>query len=54
MTGLYNENPPWLQTDHAELDAAVADAYGWPPNLADDEILRRLVRLNVSGEAGAP
>lgn len=54
MTALYNENPPWLQTVHAELDAAVADAYGWPPDLADDEILRRLVRLNVSGGAGRP
>ena len=54
MTSLYNENPPWLQTAHAELDAAVADAYGWPPDLADDEILRRLVRLNLSGGAGMP
>ena len=54
MTSLYNENPPWLQTAHAELDATVAYAYGWPPDLADDEILRRLVRLNLSGKAGAP
>jgi len=54
MTALYNENPPWLRTAHAELDAAVADAYGWPPDLADDELLRRLVRLNVSGMAGRP
>jgi hypothetical protein len=54
MTSLYNENPPWLQTAHAELDAAVADAYGWPPDLADDEILRRLVRLNLSGGVGMP
>ena len=54
MTSLYNENPPWLQTAHAELDAAVADAYGWPAGLADDEILRRLVRLNLSGKAGTP
>ncbi len=54
MTSLYNENPPWLQTAHAELDAAAADAYGWPSDLADDEILRRLVRLNVSGGAGRP
>ncbi len=52
MTALYNENPPWLRTAHAELDAATADAYGWPPDLSDDEILRRLARLNVSGEAG--
>ena len=54
MTALYNENPPWLQTTHTELDAAVAAAYGWPADLADDEILRRLVRLNVSGGAGRP
>ena len=54
MTALYNENPPWLQTAHAELDATVAAAYGWPPDLADDEILRRLVRLNLSGGAGTP
>lgn len=54
MTSLYNENPPWLQTAHAELNAAVADAYGWPADLEDDEILRQLVRLNLSGEAGAP
>ena len=54
MTALYNENPPWLQTAHAELDAAVADAYGWPSDLPDDDLLRRLVRLNTSGAAGRP
>ncbi len=54
MTALYNENPPWLRTAHAELDAAAADAYGWPADLPDEEILRRLVRLNVSGGAGTP
>ncbi len=31
---------------HQQLDAAVADAYGWPNNLPDSEILTRLVRLN--------
>jgi hypothetical protein len=35
-----------LKHIHDELDAAVFDAYGWPPDLADDEILRRLVELN--------
>ena len=54
MTALYNENPPWLQTAHAELDAAVAQAYDWPPNLPDHDLLRRLVRLNLSGGAGTP
>jgi hypothetical protein len=35
-----------LLTLHNELDAAVADAYGWPVDLADSEILSRLVELN--------
>jgi hypothetical protein len=54
MTSLYNENPPWLRTAHAELDAAAANAYGWPADLTDHEILKRLVELNVSGKAGVP
>ena len=54
MTALYNENPPWLRTAHAELDAAAADAYGWPADVTDREILQRLARLNRSGQAGAP
>ena len=54
MTSLYNENPPWLQTAHATLNAAAAAAYDWPADLADDELLRRLVRLNVGGGAGTP
>jgi len=35
-----------LKQLHDELDAAVFDAYGWPHDLSDDEILRRLVELN--------
>jgi len=31
---------------HQQLDAAVAEAYGWPVDLPDAEILTRLVRLN--------
>lgn len=31
---------------HNEIDAAVAEAYGWPAKLSDDEILARLVTLN--------
>jgi hypothetical protein len=31
---------------HDQLDAAVADAYGWPADLSDNEILSRLVALN--------
>jgi hypothetical protein len=36
-----------LKQIHDDLDAAVADAYGWPADLPDDEILRRLVALNA-------
>ncbi|MDT8391872.1 MAG: DNA methyltransferase [Lentisphaeria bacterium] len=36
-----------LKNLHDELDTAVAAAYGWPVDLADDEILTRLVQLNA-------
>ena len=35
-----------LKQIHDELDAAVFDAYGWPHDLTDEEILERLVALN--------
>jgi restriction-modification enzyme MmeI-like protein len=35
-----------LRQIHDSLDAAVFDAYGWPPSLTDEEILERLVALN--------
>jgi hypothetical protein len=35
-----------LRDLHDQIDAAVADAYGWPATLTDDEILHRLVDLN--------
>jgi len=50
LTNLYNERPTWLVQVHEQLDAAVALAYGWTdytPNMRDDEILRRLLELNV-------
>ena len=31
---------------HDDLDAAVADAYGWPAELPDEALLARLVALN--------
>lgn len=36
---------------HRTLDAAVAAAYGWPVNISDTEILRRLVELNAARAA---
>ncbi len=35
-----------LRDLHDQIDIAVAEAYGWPVNLTDDEILHRLVALN--------
>ncbi|MGH7194252.1 MAG: type IIL restriction-modification enzyme MmeI, partial [Candidatus Saccharimonadales bacterium] len=36
-----------LKQIHDDLDAAVAEAYGWPVDLRDEEILQRLVALNA-------
>jgi hypothetical protein len=46
LTSLYNANPAWLKDAHRALDEAVLAAYGWQVNLADDEILSRLLKLN--------
>jgi len=35
-----------LQSLHDELDTAVAEAYGWPVDLTDQQVLERLVALN--------
>ena len=37
LTNLYNQYPAWLANAHERLDAAVAVAYGWPPDLRDGE-----------------
>jgi type II restriction/modification system DNA methylase subunit YeeA len=46
LTNLYNERPAWLDHAHSDLDAAVAAAYGWPADLADEQLLERLFQLN--------
>lgn len=52
LTNLYNARPDWLDEAHRQLDAAVLDAYGWPHDLNDDEILARLLALNLERAAG--
>ncbi len=50
LTNLYNTRPAWLDNAHKTLDAAVAAAYGWndyTPEMPDEEILRRLLALNL-------
>jgi hypothetical protein len=50
LTNLYNERPTWLDLAHHKLDAAVFDAYGWPHDLTDEQILERLLALNLGRE----
>jgi type II restriction/modification system DNA methylase subunit YeeA len=52
LTNLYNERPTWLDLAHKKLDRAVLDAYGWPHDLSDEEILARLLMLNLERAAG--
>ena len=50
LTNLYNQRPTWLDNAHKILDSAVASAYGWADytaDMPDDEILRRLLKLNL-------
>src|SRR5207248_976330 len=47
LTNLYNKRPDWLDLAHKRLDAAVFVAYAWPHDLSDDEILERLLALNL-------
>lgn len=51
-TNLYNERPTWLDLAHRKLDEAVLDAYGWPHDLSDEEILERLLALNLERAGG--
>jgi hypothetical protein len=47
LTDLYNQRPTWLDLAHKRLDEAVLDAYAWPHDLTDDQILERLLVLNL-------
>jgi hypothetical protein len=51
LTNLYNERPDWLDFAHKKLDVAVAAAYGWPAELTDEQILERLLALNLERAA---
>ncbi len=47
LTNLYNSRPTWLDMAHKRLDAAVFAAYGWDPGMSDEELLERLLKLNL-------
>ena len=46
LTNLYNARPQWLADAHAALDAAVAAAYGWSPDISKEDALGTLLELN--------
>jgi|GEM_PF-1977688 len=52
LTNLYNQRPAWLVNAHRTLDEAVAAAYGWPADLSDEDVLRRLLALNLERAGG--
>ena len=47
LTNLYNQRPAWLALAHQKLDEAVAAAYAWPADLSSDDILEKLLALNL-------
>ena len=47
LTNIYNERPAWLEFAHKKLDVFVAEAYGFPVELSDEQILERLLALNL-------
>ena len=48
LTNLYNQRPTWLVHAHRKLDEAVFAAYGWDVGMTDEEILGRLLELNLT------
>jgi hypothetical protein len=51
VTNLYNQRPAWLDLAHKRLDEAVFAAYGWSPDIADDDLLAKLLELNLQRAA---
>ena len=47
LTNLYNARPQWLADAHEALDAAVAAAYGWSADITDDDVLQKLLAMNM-------
>jgi hypothetical protein len=47
LTNLYNARPTWLDLAHKRLDEAVIAAYGWKGDLSEEEILEKLLALNL-------
>ena len=52
LTNLYNARPTWLAQAHERLDDAVLAAYGWPADIDHEDLLGRLLALNLARAAG--
>jgi hypothetical protein len=52
LTNLYNERPAWVEHAHVAIDAAVLAAYGWSSDLDSEELLARLLELNLARAEG--
>jgi len=53
LSGLFFiARPTWLDLAHKKLDEAVFAAYGWKSNLSDEEILEKLLILNLESAKG--
>ena len=48
LTNLYNQRPQWLANAHANLDSAVAAAYGWPADISEKDALGELLEMNLA------
>jgi len=51
LTNLYNQRPTWLDLAHKKLDQAVLDAYAWPHDISNEDILERLLARNLERAA---
>ena len=47
LTNLYNQCPTWLDLAHKKLDEAVFAAYNWDPGTTDEQLLAKLLELNL-------
>ena len=52
LANLYNERLSWLDFAHRKLDEAVFNAYGWPHDLSEVEILGRSAWAGIPDTAG--
>lgn len=52
LTNLYNARPTWLAQAHERLDRAVLAAYGWTTAIDDEDLLARLLELNLARASG--